>query len=82
VLGRLLREAGFGEVRCEAVPLINLALDPQTYSHGVIPLLARYAAKPLGEDAARAWAEDLRTLGARGEYFFSVNRFLFCAARP
>ncbi len=81
VLGRLLREAGFGAVRCEAVPLVNLALDPQTYSYGVIPLLARYAAKPLGEDAARAWAEDLRALGARGEYFFSVNRFLFCAER-
>jgi ubiquinone/menaquinone biosynthesis C-methylase UbiE len=80
-LGRLLREAGFGEVRCEAVPLVNLGYELQTYSYGVIPLLARYAAGPLGEDAARAWAEDLRALGARGEYFFSVNRFLFCAQR-
>ena len=81
LLHGLLREAGFAEVRCDAIPLINLAHEPQTYSYGVIPLLARYAAGSLGEEAARAWAEDLRALGGRGEYFFSVNRFLFCAQR-
>jgi SAM-dependent methyltransferase len=82
VLGRMLREAGFSAVRCEVVALVNLAHEPQTFSHSVIALLARYGSKALGEEAAKAWADDLHALGARGEYFFSVNRFLFCAERP
>ena len=77
VLEGMMRAAGFAEVRCEAVPLINLRYDPQTYSHSVIALLARFASKPLGEETARAWADDLRAHGERGEYFFSLNRYLF-----
>jgi hypothetical protein len=73
--------AGFADVHCEVVPLINLRYDPQTYSHSVISLLARFASKPLGEQTARAWADDVRAHGERGEYFFSLNRYLFLATR-
>jgi hypothetical protein len=30
---------------------------------------------------ADAWADDLRALGARGEYFFSLNQYFFLARR-
>jgi ubiquinone/menaquinone biosynthesis C-methylase UbiE len=80
-LAGLLRAAGFADVRCEAVPLINLRDDPQTYSHSVIALIARYAAKVLGAEVAQAWTADLRAHSARGEYFFSLNRYLFLATR-
>ena len=38
-----------------------------------------YARKYLDEPRARAWAEDLRAIAARGEYFFGLNRYLFSA---
>ncbi len=34
------------------------------------------------QEEVEAWAEDLRELGARGEYFFSLNRYLFLAVKP
>jgi len=80
-LARRLRDAGFAVERCEVVPLVNLGWDPQTYSVGMLPVLGRHAAPALGEAVTRAWAADLRELGARGEYFFSLNRYLFCARR-
>ncbi len=36
----------------------------------------------LPRDDADAWAADLRRRTAEGEYFFSVNRFLFLAEKP
>ena len=30
---------------------------------------------------AKAWAAELRELGARGEYFFSINRYAFGAVK-
>ena len=81
VLGKLLHEAEFSDVRCNAIPLINTAYHPQTFSYAMIRLLTAHAAKRVGEDVAEAWAEDLQNIGARDEYFFSVNRYLFEAAR-
>jgi hypothetical protein len=50
----------------------------------VIPALAGYAAKQglVPREEVNAWAADLQALGERGEYFFSVNRYLFCAQKP
>ena len=80
-LARRLREAGLRVEHCEVVPLVNLGWDEQTYSAGILPVLARHAARTLGEAVTRAWAADLKDLGARGEYFFSLNRYLFCVRR-
>jgi hypothetical protein len=80
-LARRLRTAGFSVERCEVVPLVNLGWDLQTYSVGMIGVLARHAAQTLGEATARAWAVDLKDLGVRGDYFFSLNRYLFSVQR-
>ncbi len=50
----------------------------------VIELLAPRAGESalgVGADEMRAWAADLRELACRGEYFFSVNRYVFVARR-
>ena len=36
----------------------------------------------LTREEVDAWAADLRALGERGEYFFSVNRYLFVTVKP
>jgi hypothetical protein len=76
-----MRDAGLEVDSVSALAIMNTAFRPDTYSAGAIDLIAAYARGRLEEGTADAWAEDLRALGARGAYFFSVNRFVFCARR-
>jgi len=79
----LLRAAGLRLEHVAVVPLLNPAFDPDTYSAGIISTIQRYAARHgVSSDQADAWAEDLRQRGARGDYFFSLNRYLFLARHP
>jgi arsenite methyltransferase len=79
-----LVRAGFRIERREVVPIFNPELDPNTYSHGLIALIASFTPGRRGitREDAEAWAEDLRRLGAEGLYFFSLNRYLFLAVKP
>jgi SAM-dependent methyltransferase len=78
-LGRLLADAGFTVVRRHVHPLLNAGYDANTFSAGVIGLIADFVPGRAGvTDAdARAWQADLVGLGA--DYFFSLNRYLFLA---
>jgi SAM-dependent methyltransferase len=80
-LARRLRAASFEVHQVSVVALINDRYDPDTYSYGMIPALAGWARKQYGEDEAKAWSEDLRVLGGCGDYFFSLNRYLFVVHR-
>ena len=66
----LLREAGFTLTRTAVLPILNHPYDPNTYSAGLIPVIAAFV-----DDAA--WADELSSLGE--DYFFSLNRYLFVA---
>jgi ubiquinone/menaquinone biosynthesis C-methylase UbiE len=79
-----MRAAGFDAVRCQVIPLCNVQYGADTYSHGMIDLVADFVAGRRGvtEEEARAWADELRALGEAGEYFFSLNRYLFLAQKP
>ncbi len=68
----------------EVVPRFNPELHEDTFSHGMIDLIAAFAAgrKGVSEAEAQAWAAELRALGASGDYFFSLNRYLFLAEKP
>ena len=65
----------------EIVPLFNAGYDPNTYSAGMLELIATFVADRGGvsEAEATAWAEDL-TVGPN--YFLSLNRYLFLAHKP
>jgi len=80
-LRRRLEDAGFEVAGVEAIVLLNDRYDPNTYSHGVIATLCNWAKKHMDEAQAQAWAQDLRVLGERDEYFFSLNRYLFKAVK-
>ena len=66
----LLRVAGFTLTHTAALPILNHPYDPDTYSAGIIPVIAEFV-----DDAA--WADELTSLGE--DYFFSLNRYLFVA---
>lgn len=79
-----LRGAGFEILRREAIPILNPEYDPETYSAGMISLVVPFVIGRRGvtREEAKAWAEDLKGLGERGEYFFSLNRYLFLVRKP
>lgn len=82
-LPTLLERAGFALTHVEAIPIVNAALHPHCYSHGILGAIAGFVPGHRGVDAAeaKAWAAELRELGARGEYFFSINRYAFGAMK-
>jgi arsenite methyltransferase len=83
-LSSRLTRAGFRILRREVIAMLNPEYDPNTYSHGLIGLIVSFAPGRRGVslDEVQAWADDLRTLGKEGAYFFSLNRYLFLVGKP
>ncbi len=81
-LTRLLGDAGLEVTDRQIVPLFNAGYDPNTYSAGMLELIATFVADRNGvsEAEATAWAQDLTELGPN--YFLSLNRYLFLAHKP
>jgi SAM-dependent methyltransferase len=77
-----LARAGFEVARPQILPLFNVGYERATYSAGLLEIIAGFVAARGGftPSEAKAWAEDLRSLGP--DYFFSINRYLFCATTP
>jgi hypothetical protein len=82
-LAAQLRDAGFGGIEMDAHPFATTELLPDAYGGSLVPLLEQYVVEQGGmSDAdARAWADDQRALGERGEFFFTVTQFCFTATR-
>jgi SAM-dependent methyltransferase len=80
----LLERAGFHFDRCDVFVQLNPTFDPDTYSAGLIDLIRRFVPgrRDVTPDDADAWAEDLYERGRKGEYFFSLNQYLFLASKP
>jgi SAM-dependent methyltransferase len=77
-----LRAAGFTLADTAVVPVFNRGAGRNTYSAGLIGIIAAFVAGRGGvtEAEAAAWAGELEGLGE--EYFFSLNRYLFVAVGP
>jgi arsenite methyltransferase len=81
-LPRLLADAGFQLAACTVVPMLNVGYRRDSYSGGILPMIASFVAGRGGvsEEEAKAWQDDLIALG--DDYFFSVNRYQFVATVP
>ena len=64
--------------------MLNTAYQPHSYSYGILAMIHNFVPGRAGvsPQEADAWFEDIRALGASGDYFFSLNRYLFGATRP
>jgi ubiquinone/menaquinone biosynthesis C-methylase UbiE len=82
-LAPLLRAAGFTVRRRETIPTFNPELESDSFSRGLIELIAGFVPGRQGVTAAEVaeWAADLHELGEKGRYFFSFNRYLFVASK-
>lgn len=78
-----LNRAGFYVESQEVIPLFNPGFDPNTYSNRLIDLIAPFVTGRVGIDCdeAKSWADELRKVGNDGQYFFSLNRYLFVAKK-
>jgi hypothetical protein len=82
-LPRLLDRAGFRLTHAEAIPVLELAGGPGTFSGGLITPTADLAIRHgVPDEEAEAWKVDLVARAGGGEYFFSLTRYLFVAIRP
>jgi ubiquinone/menaquinone biosynthesis C-methylase UbiE len=77
-LATRLRAAGFEVTRCEVLPIFDPTGHEASYSAHQIDHLG---ASATGVPAAvvEDWAAELRDLARAGEYFFSINRYIFLA---
>ena len=82
-LARKLHAAGFSVERQEVIPLFNNEYDPDTYSNRIIDLIVSFVVErnSISKEDADGWAEELRSCGLNGEYFFSLNRYFFLATK-
>ena len=83
-LARLLTHAGFEIQHRSVFVLFNPEYDPQTYSARLIDLIVGYVTgqERISRTDASDWADGVRRAGAVGEYFFSLNHYLYLATKP
>jgi arsenite methyltransferase len=81
VLAARLRETGFEVTSQSTFAIFDAHGHPESYSSLQIEHLGASAAG-IAPEEIEAWAADLRELASRGEYFFSLNRYLARAEKP
>jgi arsenite methyltransferase len=82
-LAAQLRNAGFKDVRMAAHAFATTELIPDTYGGSLLPLIEQYVGEQgvMSQEEAKAWADEQRELGDRGEFFCTVTQFCFTATR-
>jgi hypothetical protein len=83
VLAPLLQACGFQVANVFSLTLLNTSCNESTYSHNLGALIAHFARSnnALADDELDAWLAELALLDEDGAYFFSLNRYGFCATR-
>ncbi len=78
-----LRDAGFEHIEMDAHPFATIELIADAYGGSLVPLVEQYVVDQGGmsQQEAKAWADEQRDLGERGEFFFTVTQFCFTASR-
>jgi ubiquinone/menaquinone biosynthesis C-methylase UbiE len=83
-LPKLLRQAGFCRREVTLVPVLTWEHAQATFSRVLIDLIASFAQGRAGVSAGdvEAWRADIAQQSADGDYFFSLNQYLFRAEKP
>ena len=79
----MLESAGFKGVTVDAVPLLETSWSAGTFTHSMFQKFAELAVsrKAVTRQEAGCWLEDFESKNKSGDYFFSVNRFLFSGVK-
>lgn len=80
-LASRLRDAGLETLRRETFTIFDVRGHDGSYSALQIEHLGASAAGVPAHEVA-GWAADLRALARAGDYFFTLNRYVFLAQKP
>jgi arsenite methyltransferase len=82
-LQKHLLGADFEITQRTILSLFNPDYDPNTYSYVAIEFIVDYVGglEDISQSEVDGWAEELHDLGAKGEYFFSLNRYVFIVTK-
>jgi arsenite methyltransferase len=80
-LAARLQDAGFEVTRREVFAIFDPSGGERSYSARQIDHLGA-SAIGVPDHEIEAWAADLRDLARTGDYFFSLNRYIFLAGKP
>jgi arsenite methyltransferase len=80
-LSRQLRDASFTIRQRDVIPMFNPEYEENTFAKGALSIMASFAVgrKGVSQEEANAWLAEFADLGKRGEFFFSLNRYIFVA---
>lgn len=82
-LAGLMKKAGFADVMVTPHAFVNTTISPDAYSAVLLDLIVEFVvAHDVSAAEAAAWRDDLLSLDAAGDYFFSITMFCFAARRP
>jgi arsenite methyltransferase len=83
-LSRQLRDAGFMIRKRDAIPIFNPEYRENTFGKGALAIMATFAEGRTGvsQEEADAWLAEFAELDKQGNFFFSLNRYLFVADKP
>ena len=81
VLASSVRAAGLHVTDVFSLTLLNTAYNESTYSYNLAGLIDHYvrSSSAVSDDELDAWLGELSSLDQEGAYFFSLNRYGFCA---
>ena len=82
-LGSKFRDAGFIDIVVEAIVQLETEFNPVSVSGVVSKFVVGYVeSQGIPASEASAWMKDLENLGAAGDYFFSMNEYMFVGRKP
>jgi ubiquinone/menaquinone biosynthesis C-methylase UbiE len=81
VLAPRMQTAGLQVTDVFSLTLLNTAYNESTYSYNLAGLIAHYVRSngAVSDDELEGWLSELSSLNQEGAYFFSLNRYGFCA---
>jgi ubiquinone/menaquinone biosynthesis C-methylase UbiE len=81
-LTKKLATGGFKTIKAEPVVHVETSYDQSSMSAILIKFVIGYVvSQGVAQREADAWGDELRGLGATGDYFFSSNEYIFTATR-
>jgi arsenite methyltransferase len=82
-LTKQLGIAGFNATKAEPVVHLETSYDPSSMSAVLMKFVVGYVvSQGISQEEADAWVDDLLSVDAAGEYFFSSNEYIFTAEKP
>ncbi len=81
-LSKLLRSAGFDLLSRDHFAILNWRFDPDSFSGHQIEFFRAIGEHAVSAAELDAWVESIHATAEADTYFFSLNRYVFKAAKP